>query len=377
MLHTEDYLKIFLIDPLRIYSYGSVLFISGTCYFCCMKKFLLIFLFIPYLSQAQNSSQDITKNQSSYVFGQIYTGFYYGFKTSYTPRAAFVFNQGIIGYYHELSDKVSGKIMFDVTRTTNFDSIIDRAGNHLKYYYFEGSKYTAYLKMAEIKWDINEHFTFRVGQLLSTQYLTFIDKFWGFRYVDVTLQEKFRFGNPADFGVQFDYAFEDKLLNQFSVVNGEGPFRYQDANSKFIYSDNIQVYPTKHIILKLYADWGASPDTGSFKKPKSVISGFAGFQNEKVRLGVEYDFVNNYGYNKDDEYTGISLFGACAITDKVWFLLRFDHLDYKTRDQKDIMNYMIAGFQYEPVKNFTTSCNFRYYSQDALPFIYANFGLKF
>ncbi len=343
-----------------------------------MKKILILSSVIAQLSAfSQNSAQEVTKEKDSYAFAQIFAGFYYGFKDTYKPQAAFVFNQGILGYYHELSDKVSGKIMFDVTRTTNFSSITDTAGNMLNYDYFEGSKYTAYLKMAEIKWDINDHFTFRVGQLLNTQYLTTIDKFWGFRYVDVTLQEKFRFGNPADFGVQFDYSVKDKLLNQLSVVNGEGPFRYQDTNSKFIFSDNIQFYPTKNITLKLYGDYGASPDTGSDKKPKSAISAFAGYQTDKFRIGGEYDFVNNYGYNKDEDHTGISIYGGCELIDKFWLLLRFDHLDLKLPDEASHLNYYIAGLQYEPVKNFTLSCNFRYYSQDALPFIYANFGLKF
>ena len=178
-------------------------------------------ILVPAFSFGQTSSQDITKEKNSYAFGQIYTAFRYGFKDTYKPQAAFEFNQGILGYFNQISEKVSGKIMLDVTRTTNILSITDSAGNPMTYDYFEGSKYTAYLKMAEIKWDISECFSLRVGELLNTQYLTFQDKFWGYRYVDVTYQEKFRLGMPADFGIQFDYKYKDKLINQFSVVNGE------------------------------------------------------------------------------------------------------------------------------------------------------------
>lgn len=173
------------------------------------------------MANSQNSAQDIIKNKPRYGFGQIYTGFRYGIKDTYNPQAAFVFNQGIIGYYHQISDEVSGKIIYDVTRTTHFYEITDTAGNQLSYSYFEGSKYTAYLKMAEIKWDFHQLFSLRVGQLLSTQYLTFQDRFWGFRYIDVTQQEKFRLGMPADFGAQLDFSYKGKFLNQISVVNGE------------------------------------------------------------------------------------------------------------------------------------------------------------
>jgi hypothetical protein len=49
----------------------------------------------------------------------------------------------------------------------------------------------------------------------------------------------------------------------------------------------------------------------------------------------------------------------------------------KMPDENSKLDYYIVGFQYEPVTAFTTSLNFRYYSIDALPFIYASFGLKF
>jgi hypothetical protein len=267
--------------------------------------------------------------------------------------------------------------MYDVTRTTHIFEITDTAGNQLSYDYFEGSKYTAYLKMAEIKWDINEFFTFRVGQLLSTQYLTFQDKFWGYRYIDVTYQEKFRMGMPADFGVQLDFKFKDKFVNQFSVVNGEGPFRHQDLNSKFIYANNIQYYPNENITLKLYADYGASPDTGAGRAAKSVISGFAGYKNNSYRIGAEYTFVNNYGYFDGTDYFGFSIYGAVVLNDKFQALGRYDHLELNQPDEDSMSDYYIAGLQYEPVSKFTTSINFRYYSVESLPFIYASFGLKF
>ncbi len=336
--------------------------------------FLLTFLLFPFLIFPQ-SSQVVSKDKQSYPFAQIYAGFRYGFKDSYKPRAAFEFNQGIIGYFHQLSPKVSGKIMFDVTRTTNFT--MDSVGQSMVVTYFEGSKYTAYLKMAEIKWDITDFMALRFGQLLNTQYLTFQDPFWGYRYIDVTFQERFRLGQPADFGIQIDLKAGDKFLNQFSIVNGEGPFRYQDLNGKFIYSNNIQYSPVKNLTLKLYADYGPAIDTGASYGDKWVISGFAGYKTGKYRIGAEYDFVHNYGWADGKDYSGFSLFGGWNFFREFDFLARWDHLQVKMPGDTDRLDYYIVGFQYEPVKMFTTSVNFRFISEDSLPFLYANFGLKF
>jgi len=322
----------------------------------------ILFLLVPQVLFSQ-SAQDVKKDKESYPFAQIFTGFRYGLKDDYKPRAAFVFNQGIIGYFHQLTPKISGKIMIDVTRTTNIISITDSSDYSMMVNYFEGSKYTAYLKLAEIKWDINDYLALRVGQLLNTQYLTF--------------QEVFRLGMPADFGAQLDVKVKDVFLNQFSVVNGEGPFRHQDLNGKFIFSDNIQYSPVKNLTLKIYGDYGPAIDTGSTYGNKWVVSFFAGYKTSKFRIGGEYDYVNNYNWTKDRDHSGFSVFGGWNFIGKFDVLARYDHLQIKTPIEIQKLDYYIIGVQYEPVRMFTTSVNFRYLSEGSLPFIYANFGLKF
>lgn len=340
-----------------------------------MKHISLIFLLgFPAFLFSQ-SAQEVTKDKTSYPFAQIFTGFRYGFKDDYKPQAAFEFNQGIIGYFHQLAPAVSGKIMFDVTRTTSLT--LDSSGQSMVVHYFEGSKYTAYLKMAEIKWDITDWLAMRVGQLLNTQYLTFQDPFWGYRYVDVTFQERFRLGQPADFGIQADLKAGEKFLNQFSVVNGEGPFRHQDLNGKFIFSNNIQYSPVKNLTLKLYADYGPAIDTGAAYGDKWVISFFTGYKAARFRIGGEYDFVNNYNWQEGRDHSGFSVFAGWNFYKKLDLLARWDHLQVKTPAETEVLNYVIAGLQYEPVKMFTTAVNFRYLSEGELPFVYASFGLKF
>jgi hypothetical protein len=341
-----------------------------------MKNILYILGIFPFLLQAQSAQLEV-KKKDQYVFGQIYTDFRYCFNKDYDPAAAFNFNQGIIGYFNQLSPKVSGTIMFDVTRTTNIEEIADSNGFAMFIRYFEGSKYTAYLKMAEIKWDFHPYFSLRVGQLLNTQYLTFQDPFWGFRYIDVTFQERFRLGMPADFGAQIDFRYADKIVNQISVVNGEGPFRYQDLNGQFVFSENIQYTPFKGLTFKFYADYGPGPDTSHSSADKSALSFFAGYRSEKFRAGAEYDYVFNYTWKEDNDHYGFSLFAAYTVHEKVDVLARYDHLNIRSPDETSRLDYIIAGVQYRPVDMFMTAVNFRYLSDGNLPFVYASFGLKF
>jgi len=338
---------------------------------------LILLFFVAFITKAQNSTQVITKDSKSYIFGQIYSDFYMGMNNNFQPKTAFVFKQGIIGYKHTFENKLSGIIMLDVTRTTHFQSLSDTNVNLVSLNYFEGSKYTAYLKMAEISWTINNNFTIRFGQLLNTQYLTFQDKFWGFRYVDVTFQEKYRFGMPADFGAQLDYKQGDKLLLQFAVVNGEGPFRYQDALSRFLYSGNIQYSPVKDFTIKLYVGVESAPDTGNYSNSKKIISFFTGYKNQKFGIGGEANYVKDYTYIENIDKYGFSIYGFVAISQRLAFLGRYDYLFQEFATKELINNYYIVGAQYIPIKNLTTSLNFRYYSDTDFPVIYLNVGLKF
>ena len=170
---------------------------------------------------------------------------------------------------------------------------------------------------------------------------------------------------------------KDKLLYQVSVVNGEGPFRYQDMNGKFLYSNNIQYNPIEKLTIKLYADFAPTPETSDTNKLKSVVAGFIGYKTKRFRVGGEYSYVFNYGYNKNLNYYGLSVFGSVLIFDKFEALARFDHISLESPDNLINSDYFLVGVQYEPVNKFYISVNYRYYSEEALPFIYANFGLKF
>jgi hypothetical protein len=331
---------------------------------------ILIFAVLSLNIVAQEKETDIQK-----VYGRIYTGFYYGLNNNIKPRAAFGLSTGIIGYKHNFNNKISGNIILDVTRTTHAISVLDSTNTAHDVSYFEGSKYTAFLKMAEIKWKINKHFALRVGQLLNTQYLTFQDRFWGYRYVAVTFQEMYRFGMPADFGAQLDFSIDGILDNNLSIVNGEGPFRHQDENGRFLVSNNIQLYPIKGLTLKLYADYQPPSDTNSELKERSAVSWFMGYKKNKYRIGFEYNYVFNPNFESGSDYSGISLYLTYVLNKKLELLGRYDYIERAMNIENG--KYVIVGFQYKAWDILNTSLNYRISAPGDIHQVYASFGLKF
>lgn len=320
----------------------------------------------------------------SKAFGAIYTGFYTSLNNNVSPKAAFEFKSGLFGYMRNLSENVKATLIYDVYKTTRDIQVTDTSGNILDVKYAEGSKYTAFLKQGEIDWKVNKYLELSIGQLLNEQYLTVLDKFWGYRYIDYTYQERLRYGSPADFGARAKL-YLGKFKYSLTVMNGDGPFKYQDANSTFLIANNLEYRPNDKFIFKVYYD--LEPISEEMKKmnktltfpnkakTKHAISGFVGYKADKFKVGAECNMVINSRFVANQDYNGASIYSAYKVTDKIDVLARYDYIGKSALLEDG--HYIIAGFQYSPVKRFMTSINYRHSAPGDIQMIYLNAGVKF
>lgn len=311
------------------------------------------------------------------VWANIFASYYTTLQGSYQPKSAFEMPTALMGYSATLSDRFKATLIYDVTRTTNAITVTDSLGTPLNVTYNEGSRYTAFLKMAEIKYSPLSFLDLRVGQLLNTQYLTTQDKFWGYRYIYFTFQEVHRYGNPADFGVQVDLKYSGRLLAQLSATNGDGPFKQQDSGAKFLYSLNLEYYPLKGTIIKVYGDFSPAPQAISNAFDRSVLSVFAGYKAEHYRMAFEYNAVKNYGFTSNSDFWGLSSFISFSVSPKVDVLARYDYINHSVPQNLNRAHFVIAGAQYSPIKNLNCSVNLRHLSNPERTMIYFSFGSSF
>lgn len=308
-----------------------------------MKKVAIsiIVFFVALQGFCQNDS---IKPDPGQFFADIHTFYIYDVNGQTNPRSAFGINTAIMGYKKSLSKKIQATILYDVTRTTNF-IFPDTIGISS---YFEGSKYTAFLKMAEIGWQPKPWIELYFGQLLNEQYLTIQDKHWGLRYVNTTAQEYFRFGNPADFGARIKLRPSEKLIMSVSIMNGEGPFRYQDNESLFQYCINAEYRPQEHLIFKIYGDY--QPHASGLNKDRCAISVFAGYKKGKWMAGAEYNRVENNIFLNNSDLSGMSLYSSFKTGKKTSVFARADHMF----QYGDVENeaYFMFGAEYRPAPAF-------------------------
>ena len=341
-----------------------------------MKNFYLIILILLMYSSlnAQVNNSDSTKNNippKQKFFGNIYTSFNYGLNENITPRQSFDLTTALLGYQAEINDKVKATLIYDVTKTTGDIQVKDSIGRPMSVSFFKGSDYTAFLKQAQIDWHFAKDFELSVGQLLNQQYLTFQDKFWGYRYITFTFQERYKFGSQADFGARLTWYKKDLVNLSIGTVNGDGAFYKQDAKGLLLYHLNAELIPIKNVTVKFYFD--ISPDQN--KPARMVYSSFLGYKSDKFRIAIEYNYISHPDYISNKSYSGYSFYSSFKINEKIEVLARFDFIENSIY-YKD-SQYIIAGIQYQPAKNFFISLNGRDLIPEDQPQIYINFGLKF
>lgn len=333
-------------------------------------KSLYLSLFIVFVSFTSSQAQpDTTKPDPGLFFADIHTYFQHDLNANCTPQSSFGLTTAILGYKKSFSQKASGTILYDVTRTTNF-MYPDTIGING---YFEGSKYTAFLKMAEIDWKFCNWGEMGIGQLLNEQYLTVQDKHWGMRYIATTMQELFRFGMPADFGIRLKIKPIESLVVSFTVVNGDGPFRYQDNESNFLYSANVEYRPKDFLIFKVYADYEQHPS--ALSENRSVISGFAGFKSKKWMAGAEYNLVKNNSFLPGTDLSGVSLFASTKVKPKATVFARADYLSEYGNVKNE--TFWLTGVEYRPVSNLGLAVSMKRNTWLNTTMICLNAGIRF
>lgn len=278
-------------------------------------------------------------------------------------------NRAHFGYRYQFAPKWSGTIIVDAGRPTVFGNlnVKDVAGNNLNVSsnYKEGSYYSMSLKFSYLEFNPTEKLKLQAGGVLQNHYIT-QEKFWGYRYILETFQDRY-FGTPSgDLGFIGYYSPLDWLSLDAAITNGEG-FRFnQDSKGRVKFAAGLDIKPLKGWINRFYYDNASSANP---VKPatQQLLSIFSGFRLPKVfRVGVEYNHHFNHGNIHNEDLFGISLFGSYEMSDNFEIFGRFDKLQSnKFGTSTNSWNYAndgkayIAGVHFVPARNISLSLSYQ------------------
>ena len=246
-------------------------------------------------------------------------------------KSAFNMQRQYFGYSAEVSDKVSYKILFDVGRT-NLGTTQDKEGNEIS----EDTRLVTFLKKAQVNYKSSIG-KFNFG-LIGMNTYSVQESNWGYRFIEKSALDKYKFSGTADIGVGFSRSLIDNLNLSLLLVNGEGYKKPQmDKYHKIAF--NATYGESKLNKNDGYNTGFVYTTESSDTDPTTVVSVFGGFAGMGFRLGGEYDILTK----GSEESNIISVSANYTVKDNIDIFARYDMVDDNDEINKNGKNYLISG----------------------------------
>jgi len=313
---------------------------------------------------------------------QVFGNFDYNATQGADKKYGFWFGRAHFGYEYQYNRYLSGKIVLDAGRpaSTGTIEVTDSAGNHheVSNTSREGSYYTMTLKFASIEWKPAANFKLQAGAVLQNHYIT-QEKFWGYRYVAETFQDRYFKMPSSDLGIIAFYSPVQDLHVDLAITNGEGFRSDQDPFGDVKVAAGIDFLPLKGLQSRFYTDYTRSDDPQKTGTQRS-FSVFAGYrQPNQFRIGGEFNYRKNHQFNINRNLFGGSVFGSYCLLKNLEVFIRYDELSANYLDGGANNWYydytgraLITGIHYNPAEKISLSVNYQDWNPDNPDIHYQN-----
>jgi hypothetical protein len=321
------------------------------------KKYLslIVLLGMGYSVSAQTvQSTDDTFKPSGRPIVTVFSDFT---NINYNSRSnnAFEVTRAYFGYGYNFSSDFSGKVLFDVANLAVAGTTSPGV-----------SAFTVYLKNAYAEYN---HGILKADLgMIGENMFDLQESIWGKRYLYKSFQDFYAFGNSTDLGAKVKLQFIPEVALDLAVFNGEG-FKKVQADSTVQLAAGLTIQPVKNFFARVYVDYlnYSKIPVSSTIAAQTSFNAVVGYKSEKGSLGAEYNLQSGHASKKDNNWSGISIYGTLPVIEKLSVFARFDDLTSKkigTATQgwnttTDGQVY-IAGVEFVPVKGIQISPNIRY-----------------
>jgi hypothetical protein len=255
---------------------------------------------------------------------------------------AFEIKRSYLGYSYKIDDKFSTKITFDV-------------GNNSS-----GSSYTAFLKIAELKWSASDNLTLNFGMVGSKNF-KYMEKNWGRRYIQKSALVKYKWANAADAGLTADYKFNDQITIDAQILNGEGYKNTQSSNGLFRGSIGLTYKIMDNFSIRVSQDVSPRSSYDEMSENQTITTAALAYSTDNMILGAESNMMDNVANVKDNEEELMSIYGAYKISNNYTLFARYDDASETSRAG----TYTVYGIERKIAKGITVALNIQSWENDA------------
>ena len=267
---------------------------------------------------------------------KIFSNFNYDISSEEGENAfkEFEIKRSYLGYGYIIDDKFSTKIIFDV-------------GNNSS-----GSTYTAFLKIASLKWHYSDKLSVNFG-MVGTKNFKFMEKSWGRRYIEKSAQDRYKWASAADAGITADYKISDNISLDAQILNGEGYKNIQSSNGLFRGGLGLTIIANKKLKLRLHQDMSPRSSYDDVSATQTITTAAISYSTKSITIGAETDMMKNSNNLKDSEQDMISIYGAYKMTEKYTIFGRYDDATETSQEK----SYTIYGIERKMTKGVTVALN--------------------
>ena len=300
--------------------------------------------------------------QEGKASANIFSNFNYDLSSEENGTAfkEFEIKRSYLAYSYEIDDNFSTKITFDVGSNN------------------EGSSYTAFLKIAALKWKASDKLTLNTG-MVGTKNFKFMEKSWGRRYVEKSAQDKYKWANSADLGVTADYKISDNISLDAQVLNGEGYKKTQASNGLFRGGLGITFKTSSKLALRLHQDITPRSTYTDTTDSQYISSASLAYSGTNLSLGFEASLMQNSGnIIADEEKSLMSIYASYKLNEDYTLFARYDDAKETAKEG----SYTIYGIERQMTKGVTVALNMRSWTDatdgsEAENTLYFNLEYKF
>lgn len=218
------------------------------------------------------------------------------------------------------------------------------------------SKMEPFVKDAYLKWK-GEKQEILIG-ISRTPTFGLAEGIWGYRSVEKTPLNLYKFGSSRDVGVAVKGEFGTDNVGAYHIMLANGSSNKSEHNKGKKAMVSLQFKPADGFTVEVYGDFeSVSEDTDNF-----IVRGAAFFVKDAGRFGVEFTRKTVQTEGVDDEsFDVFSFFAVGTISDRATAFARFDHQFQENPKSGDIAyfpfatasetNFIIAGVDYAVARN--------------------------
>lgn len=216
-----------------------------------------------------------------------------------------------------------------------------------------------FVKKAYVQAKFDQAAVFRVGSA-DMPWIPFVEKYYGFRYVEPTTTDRLKYANSADWGLHLGGDIGDsKSLNYAaSVVNGNG-YKNPGRSKGVDFEARVGFVPFENMIVAVGGYTGhRGQETETTDAVNTAQRGdfMVAYASDAFRLGAEYFTAKNWNNvltTATDKADGYSFWGSVAVADGVSLFARYDNAKLsKTLDDSNKDVYYNAGVEFQVTKGF-------------------------